>query len=88
MFPDNPLPKETFKPRMLAEKIIDLNRQLNILDGKTLADLGCTEKAIDEIINRQFVRRENLYTFPRTTTKEQLKEALIRVMNNGYGEYL
>lgn len=88
MFSDHPVSTKEFESKMLVEKLIQLNRQLNILNGKSLTDLGCTEKTIDEIIERQYAKRENFLnasTNPRTTTKEQLKALLMRVMN---GEYL
>ncbi|MGI9953465.1 iron-containing alcohol dehydrogenase [Moorellaceae bacterium AZ2] len=81
MYPDHPVPKGEFEPEMLVRKLIQLNRDLNILNGKTLADYGCTEEIIDQIVSRF---NENLYSLPRTTTRAQLKQMYMDVMNGKY----
>ncbi|MCR4419727.1 MAG: iron-containing alcohol dehydrogenase [Clostridia bacterium] len=81
MYPDHPVAKEEFEPEMLVKKLIQLNRDLNILNGKTLADYGCTEEIVDRIVS-EF--NDRLYCLPRTTTKAQLKQMYMDVMNGKY----
>lgn len=81
MYPDHPVSKAEFEIKMLVDRLIMLNRQLNILNGKTMADYGCTEELVDKMVS-EF--NPDLYTYPRTTTTQQLKDMYIRVMNGEY----
>ena len=81
MYPDQTVAKCDFEIDMFVKKLIQLNRDLNILDGKTMADYGCTEEIVDKMISPF---SEKLYTFPRTTSKAQLKKIYMDVMNGKY----
>jgi len=80
MFPDKAV-KNGFEIQMLVDEAIKLNKDLNIMGGKTLADIGCDEKLIDVML-KNFSSRPS---YPRTTSKEDWKRILIKVMN---GEYM
>jgi alcohol dehydrogenase class IV len=82
MYPDEPIAKGEFDPAVLVCKLIQLNRDLDIMGGKSLADCGCTEELVDRMV-AGFA--EGLYSHPRTTTRAQIKDMYMRVMN---GEYL
>ncbi len=82
MYPDRQLAKDDFDAAILVEKLIQLNRDLNIMEGKSMVDYGCTEELVDRMVAGF---REGLYSYPRTTSKAQIKEMYMRVMN---GEYL
>ena len=81
MYPDHPVARCDFETDMLVQKLIKLNRDLNIMNGKTLADHGCTEEVVDRMISGF---NGALYTFPRATTKEELKNIYMDVMNGKY----
>lgn len=81
MYPEDPVPQGKFEPSYLVSKLIQLNRDLGILGGKTLADYGCTEDTIDQIMA---TFPEDLYTYPRPTTKEDMKEIYVRVMRGEF----
>lgn len=81
--PEHPVERKDFKVRMLVDELIQLNRDLNILNGKSMADLGCTEETVDIMLkNFPGWSRPN---YPRTTTKADMKGLFMRVMN---GEFL
>jgi len=82
MYPEHQVAKVDFEVDMLVKKLVQLNRDLNIMDGKSMADYGCTEEMVDRMVS-EF--SDQLYTYPRTTTKAQLKDMYMRVMN---GEFL
>ncbi|MBN1320409.1 MAG: iron-containing alcohol dehydrogenase [Thermoleophilia bacterium] len=82
MYPDSLLGSEAFEPGILVQKLVRLNRDLNIMDGKSMADYGGTEELVDRMV-AEFP--EDLYTYPRKTTKEDLRDMYLRVMR---GEYL
>ena len=81
MYPDSAVARCDFEVGMLVQKLIQLNRDLNILGGKTMADYGCTEEIIDKMVS-EF--SDTLYTYPRTTSKKQLKTIFMDVMNGKY----
>ncbi|MCX8032544.1 MAG: iron-containing alcohol dehydrogenase [Thermoleophilia bacterium] len=81
MYPEEPLAQEEFEPAHLVAKLIQLNRDLGILGGKTLADYGCTEETIDQIVA---TFPDDLYTYPRPTSKQDMKEIYLRVMRGDY----
>ena len=81
MYPDHPVSKEDFEIDMFVQKLIQLNRDLNILGGKTMADYGCNEELVDRMVS-EFT--SELYTYPRTTTQAQLKQMYMDVMNGKY----
>ena len=83
MYPDHPVSKEDFEIDMFVQKLIQLNRDLNILGGKTMADYGCNEELVDKMVS-EFPDSSMLYTYPRTTTKAQLKQMYMDVMNGKY----
>ena len=80
MFPDKAVEKG-FEVQMLVDETIKLNYDLNIMDRKTMADYGAELKTIDLILEDFF----NLPSYPRTTTREDWKKIMIKVMN---GEYM
>lgn len=80
MFPDKAIEKG-FEVQMLVDEAIKLNYDLNIMDRKTMADYGADLKTIDLILEDFF----NLPSYPRTTTREDWKKIMIKVMN---GEYM
>ncbi len=80
MFPDKAIEKG-FEVQMLVDEAIKLNYDLNIMDRKTMADYGAELKTIDLILE-DF---HNLPSYPRTTTREDWKKIMIKVMN---GEYM
>lgn len=82
MYPAHAIGQADFEPGILVRKLIQLNRDLDIMNGRSLADLGCTEEMVDRMVG-EF--SDSLYSYPRTTSKAQLKEVFVRVMN---GEYL
>lgn len=82
MFPERAVTQDEFDIPMLVTKLIRLNRDLNIMNGKSMADYGCTEALCREM-TAEF-KNVNPF-FPRSTSKQQMNEAFIRVMN---GEYL
>jgi alcohol dehydrogenase class IV len=81
MYPDRPIEREEFEPDMLVRKLIQLNRDLDIMGGRSLADCGCNEELVDRMLAGF---SENLYTFPRTTTRKQIKDLYMRVMSGQY----
>lgn len=81
MFPDKAVEKG-FEPKMLMDEIIKLNHDVNIMGGKTMKDFGCTEAVIDKIMEPFSPLRPG---YPRTTSKEDWKKIMIKVMN---GEYM
>jgi len=81
MYPADYLSPNEFEPAHLVEKLIQLNRDLGILGGKTLADYGCTEETVDQIVA---TFPEDLYTYPRPTSKQDMKELYLRVMRGEY----
>ena len=78
--PDNCVEYEDIEVSMLVDKFKSLNRQLNILNGKTLADFGCSEQLCRDMVANFF---ESPF-FPRTTTKIQMYEALVDIMKGKY----
>lgn len=82
MYPDEPIAKGEFDPAVLVRKLVQLNRDLDIMSGKSLAECGCTEELVDRMV-AGFA--EGLYSHPRTTTRAQIKDMYLRVMS---GEYL
>ena len=80
MFPDKAIEKG-FEVQMLVDEAIKLNYDLNIMDRKTMTDYGAELKTIDLILEDFF----NLPSYPRTTTREDWKKIMIKVMN---GEYM
>lgn len=81
MYPDAQVARGGFEPSILVERLIQLNRDLNIMDGRSMADLGCTEELVDKMV-AEFP--ENLYTYPRETTRADIKEIYMRVMRGDY----
>jgi len=79
MFPDKAIEKG-FEVQMLVDEAIKLNYDLNIMDRKTMADYGAELKTIDLILE-DF---HNLPSYPRTTTREDWKKIMIKVMNGEY----
>jgi alcohol dehydrogenase class IV len=80
---DAPVKKSDFKIKMLVDDFIQLNRDLDILNGKSMSDYGCTKETVDEMMST--FPEKGLFSFPRTTTREQMRDMYIRVMN---GEFL
>jgi alcohol dehydrogenase class IV len=82
--PERPVCKADFETDLLVKKAIQLNRELNILGGKTLKDppYNCTEAIIDKMIDAQF--SGNSWMFPRTTERPQLKKIYMDVMEGKY----
>lgn len=81
--PEHPAERSQFEVKMLVDEIIQLNRDLNIMNGKTMADYGCTEETIDKMMEE--FPENGKPSFPRTTTRAQMKELYMRVMK---GEFL
>ena len=81
MFPDKAVSFECFEVADFVQKLIQLNRDINIMGGKRLADYGCTAEICREIADE--FNDSNPY-FPRTTSKDQIYDAFIRVMNGEY----
>ena len=48
-----------------------------------MADYGCNEELVDKMVS-EFPDSSMLYTYPRTTTKAQLKQMYMDVMNGKY----
>ena len=81
MYPENHLSKAEFDIDELVRRSIQLNRDLNIMDGKSMADRGCTEETVDRML-AEF--RGTMYTFPRTTSRDDMKKIYMDVMNGKY----
>lgn len=81
--PEHPVDRCNFEVQMLVDELIQLNRDLNIMNGKSMADLGCTEETV-ELMLKNFPGWSKQF-FPRTTTNADMKEMYMRVMN---GEFL
>jgi alcohol dehydrogenase class IV len=80
MFPDKD--SSGFEPELLMTEIMRLNRDLNIMGGKTMKDFGATEAIIHKIMEPFSPKRPG---YPRTTSKEDWTKIMIKVMN---GEYM
>jgi Alcohol dehydrogenase, class IV len=81
--PEHPVKRSEFEIRMLVDELIQLNRDLNIMNGRSMAEYGCTEETVDKMLEE--FPENGKPTFPRTTTKAQMKEIFMRVMK---GEFL
>jgi len=81
MFPDKAI-RDGFEVQMLVDEAIKLNRDLNILGGKTMKDYGCTEEIVHKIMSTFSPARPG---YPRTTSREDWTKIMIKVMN---GEYM
>ena len=80
MFPDRDC--EIFEVELLVEEVMKLNRDINILGGKTMKDYGADEAMIHKIMESFSPQRPG---YPRTTSKEDWTNIMIKVMN---GEYM
>lgn len=81
MYPEQAVPLKEFDIPTFVRKLIQLNRDLGILNGRSMADYGCTAELCREMTS-EF--RDKSPFFPRTTTKDQMCDAFIRVMNGDY----
>ena len=81
MYPGEPLTEADFDVEILVNKSIQLNRDLNIMNGKSMADYGCTEETVDRMLS-DF--RGTRYTFPRATDRDEMKKIYMDVMNGKY----
>jgi len=81
MYPDQAVSRADFDIDDFVSKLIKLNNDINILEGKTMADFGCTEEIVDRILSEYI---GSIYSFPRNTTKEQMKKIYMDVMNGKY----
>ena len=81
MYPGQAVCYEDFDIPIFVEKLIQLNHDLNILNNKTMADYNCTEELCREMTS-EFNDKSPF--FPRTTSKAQMNDAFIRVMNGEY----
>jgi len=80
MYPDEAVCRCEFEPQMLVDKLIQLNRDLNILNGKTMGDYPDCQKCIDQTVDEFGY----MYTHPRKTTQAQLRKALEDVSKGVY----
>lgn len=84
MYPNEYVALCDFNPGMLVDKLIQLNRDLNIMNGKSMADYGCTLETIDVMLEPikggSFIAK----CYPRSQTYEQMKAMYIDVMNGKY----
>ena len=81
MFPDKDI-SAGFDVQMLVYEIMKLNRDINIMGGKTMKDFGANEEIIHKIMESFSPARPG---YPRTTSKEDWTNVMIKVMN---GEYM
>ena len=81
MYPNQAVCYEEFDIAMFVNKLIQLNHDLNILNNKTMADYGCTEELCRKMTS-EF--NDTSPFFPRTTSRAQMCEAFISVMNGKY----
>ncbi len=81
MYPGQAVGYEDFDGPLFVGKLVQLNRDLGILGNKTMADYGCTEELCGEMTAG--FNDANPF-FPRTTSKAQMRDAFIRVMNGEY----
>ena len=80
MCPNCNVKLDDFEVSMLVEKFKKLNRQLNILNGKTMADFGCNEQLCQAMVENFFESP----CYPRSTTKIQMYEAMVKIMKGKY----
>ena len=88
MYPLEKVSFEEFSIPELVERLMKLNYDLNIMDNLTMDEYvkkynlapGCDDATCDLIIDSQFT--PNMFTFPRKTSLEQMKQAL-RDINRG-----
>ena len=84
MCPDAKVELEDFDIDMLVQKAIQINRDLNIMNGKSMADYGCTEATVDIMLAPVKDQNPMAHTYPRTQSYAQLKEMYMDVMNGKY----
>ena len=48
--PNDPVKECDFEVKMLVDELIQLNRDINIMNGKSMADYGCTEETVDKML--------------------------------------
>lgn len=90
MYPQEAVAFKEFKIDEFVQKLVKLNYDLNILNNMTMDEYvkwrgiaeGCTDETCEAIIDAQF--EENMYTFPRKTSKEEMKKALKDVNRGKY----
>lgn len=88
MYPMEPVAFKDYRTEEFVQRLMKLNYDLNILDNLTMDEYvkkyglaeGCDDEMCDRIIDAQF--KPTLYTFPRKTTKDEMKKAL-RDVNAG-----
>ena len=80
--PEKQVDRCDFDIDMLVGELIQLNRDINILGGKSMADLGCTEETVD-IMLKNFPGWSKV-NYPRTTTREEMKVIFMKVMKGDY----
>ena len=76
MYPDAQVTLAEFSIPDFVRKLVQLNRDLGILGGKTLADYGCDEAMIDKFLEHY----RNLAVYPRKTTKEEMKAIYMDIL--------
>jgi alcohol dehydrogenase class IV len=84
MCPDAKVELADFDIDMLVQKAVQINRDLNIMNGKSMADYGCTEETVDIMLAPVNERNGMAHTYPRTQSYAQLKEMYMDVMNGKY----
>lgn len=84
MYPNERVALCDFDSSMLVKKAIQLNRDLNIMNGKSMADYGCTEETVEEMLEPFKSGKKMTKGYPRSTSYEQIKKMYMDVMNGKY----
>ncbi len=82
MYPLEAVEFKDFKIDDFVQKLIKLNYDLNIMNNKSMADYGCTEETVDQMLGAQY--RGNNPNYPRTQDYNQMKKMYMDVMNGKY----
>ena len=82
--PDAKVELKDFDIDMLVQKAIQINRDLNIMNGKSMADYGCTEATVEEMLEPFKSGEKRTTTYPRSTSYAQMKAMYMDVMNGKY----
>ena len=90
MYPLEAVEYQEFSIDDFVKKLMKLNYDLNIMGNLTMDEYvrsrglapGCTDETCEKIIDAQFM--EHTYTFPRKTSKEEMKAALKNINKGKY----
>ena len=89
MYPDHQVCYKEFEIDDFVQKLMMLNYDINLMNNMTMNDYviwrgnpaGCTDETCNQIIDMQY---HPLYTSPRKTSIQEMKDALIAVNNGDY----